>query len=152
APDQRSASDAAEWVNWAGDQSCRPARIVRPSSRDELAEAVAAATAAGQQVSVAGSGHSFTEAALTDGTLIRIEALSGVLDADPASGLVRVGAGTVLSALGEKLAGLGLAMENLGDIDRQTLAGAISTATHGTGAKLRNISAQVEELELVLAD
>jgi L-gulonolactone oxidase len=143
---------SSSWTNWAGDQSCRPAAVVRPASRDELAEAIAAAATAGRKVSVAGSGHSFTEAAMTDGTMLRIEALSGVQDADPASGLVRVGAGTVLADLNEELARLGLAMENLGDIDRQTIAGAISTGTHGTGARLRNISAQVEGLELVLAD
>ena len=143
---------AGGWVNWAGDQHCRPAAIVRPQTREALVEAVAAATAAGHRVSVAGSGHSFTEAAMTDGTMLRIEALSGVIDADPASGLVEVGGGTVLADLNEELAGLGLAMENLGDIDRQTIAGAISTGTHGTGARLRNVSAQVEGLELVLAD
>ncbi|HEX8050631.1 MAG TPA: FAD-binding protein, partial [Solirubrobacterales bacterium] len=125
---------------------------MRPRDREELAETIAAAAAAGQKVRVAGSGHSFTEAALTEGTMIRVEALSGVLDADPASGLVRVGGGTVLADLNEELARLGLAMENLGDIDRQTISGAISTGTHGTGARLRNISAQVEGLELVLAD
>jgi L-gulono-1,4-lactone dehydrogenase len=143
---------AREWVNWAGDQSCRPARILTPPSRDELAEAIAAASGAGRKISVAGSGHSFTEAALTDGVLVRIEALRGVTEADRSSGLVRVGGGTVLADLNQELAALGLAMENLGDIDRQTIAGAISTGTHGTGAGLRNISAQVEELELVLAD
>ncbi len=138
-----------EWVNWAGDQSCRPARIARPGSREQLAQTVAAAAAGGQRVSVAGSGHSFTGAALTDGTMIDIAALSGVIEADRASGLVRVGAGTVLADLDEELHGLGLAMENLGDIDRQTIAGAISTGTHGTGARLRNLSAQVEAIELV---
>lgn len=151
ATDQRSGINSA-WVNWAGDQSCRPVETVRPADRDGLARAVVAAAEAGRRVSVAGSGHSFTEAALTDGTMIRIEALKGVLDADPASGLVRVGAGTVLADLNEELARLGLAMENLGDIDSQTIAGAISTGTHGTGAKLRNISAQVEGVELVLGD
>ncbi len=140
------------WRNWTGDQSCEPAEIVHPRSREELSEVIGRASAAGRRVSVAGSGHSFTEAALTDGTLIGIEALSGVIDADRSSGLVRVGGGTVLAELGEELARLGLAMENLGDIDRQTIAGAISTATHGTGAKLRNISSQVEAVELVLAD
>jgi L-gulonolactone oxidase len=148
----RGRSASGEWTNWAGDQSCRPAEVVRPASRDELAEALAAATAAGRRVSVAGSGHSFTETAMTDGVMVRLEALRGIQDADPASGLVRVGGGTLLADLNEELAGLGLAMENLGDIDRQTLAGAISTGTHGTGARLRNISAQVEGLELVLAD
>jgi L-gulono-1,4-lactone dehydrogenase len=149
---RRSRSAAGEWINWAGDQRCRPARILRPGSREQLAEAVAAAAAAGEKVRVAGSGHSFTEAALTEGTMVRVEALSGVLDADRASGLVKVGGGTVLADLNEELAELGLAMENLGDIDCQTIAGAISTGTHGTGARLRNISAQVEGLELVLAD
>jgi L-gulonolactone oxidase len=149
---ERGNADARDWVNWPGDQSCRPAEVARPASRDELAEAVGRAAAAGRKVSVAGSGHSFTEAAMTGGTMVRIEALSGVIDADPGSGLVEVGAGTVLADLNEELARLGLAMENLGDIDRQTIAGAISTGTHGTGAKLRNISAQVEGLEMVLAD
>ena len=140
------------WTNWAGDQSCAPAEIVSPRDAAGLAGAVAAAAAAGRRVSVAGSGHSFTEAAITDGTMLRIEALAGVIEADPASGLVKVGAGTVLADLNQALARLGLAMENLGDIDRQTIAGAISTATHGTGAGLRNISAQVEAVELVLGD
>jgi L-gulonolactone oxidase len=126
--------------------------LVRPRDRDELSAAIVAAAGAGRAVSVAGAGHSFTEAALTDGTMIDVGALSGTIDADPASGLVRVGAGTVLADLNEELHGLGLAMENLGDIDRQTVAGAISTGTHGTGAKLRNISAQVEAVELVTGD
>jgi L-gulono-1,4-lactone dehydrogenase len=147
-----SGRDSGGWVNWAGDQSCRPAEIVRPRNREELGEAIAAAAEAGRRVSVAGSGHSFTEAALTDGTMVRIDALAGVLDADRELGLVRVGGGTVLAELNEELARLGLAMENLGDIDRQTIAGAISTGTHGTGARLRNISAQVVAMELVLAD
>ncbi|HWB69155.1 MAG TPA: D-arabinono-1,4-lactone oxidase [Solirubrobacterales bacterium] len=140
------------WRNWAGDQACRPVEAVRPADRDALVEAVQRAAQAGRKVSVAGSGHSFTEAAMTDGTMLHIEALRGVLDADVSSGLVRVGAGTVLADLNEELHGLGLAMENLGDIDRQTIAGAISTGTHGTGAKLRNISSQVEAIELVLGD
>ena len=143
------ARNGREWRNWAGDQSCRPAAVAAPANRDDLAAAVAAAAQAGRKVSVAGAGHSFTEAALTDDTLIHLGALSGVLEADAASGLVRVGGGTVLGALNEELVRLGLAMENLGDIDRQTIAGAISTGTHGTGARLRNVSAQVEAIELV---
>src|SRR5436190_8356038 len=143
---------ATTWRNWTGDQRCTPAEVSRPRSRDELATVVAGAVGAGRKVRVAGAGHSFTEAALTDGTLIDLAALSGTIDADPGSGLVKVRAGTVLANLNEELHRLGLAMENLGDIDRQTIAGAISTGTHGTGAKLRNISSQIEGLELVLAD
>ncbi len=140
------------WRNWAGDQSCRPFELVRPRGRSELAEAVGAAAEAGRKVSVAGSGHSFTEAAMSEGTMVDVGALDGVIEADRTSGLVKVGGGTVLADLNEELSRLGLAMENLGDIDRQTIAGAISTGTHGTGAKLRNISAQVEGMELVLGD
>jgi L-gulonolactone oxidase len=139
------------WRNWTGDQRCSPAELVRPADRDELAAALVAAVEAGRKVSVAGSGHSFTEAAMTDGTMIDLGALRGVIDADPATGTVRVGAGTVLAELNEELHRLGLAMENLGDIDRQTVAGAISTGTHGTGAELRNLSAQVEAVEIVTA-
>jgi len=143
---------AATWRNWTGDQRCAPAELARPRDRDELAAAVVAAAEAGRKVSVAGSGHSFTGAALTDGTMIDAGALSGAIEADRESGLVEVGGGTVLAALNEELQTLGLAMENLGDIDRQTVAGAIATGTHGTGAALRNISAQVEAIELVTAD
>ncbi|HKI67894.1 MAG TPA: D-arabinono-1,4-lactone oxidase [Solirubrobacterales bacterium] len=143
---------ADSWSNWTGDQRCAPAELVRPRDRDELAAAIVAAAEAGRRVSVAGSGHSFTEAALTDGTMIDVGALSGVIEADRESGLVKVGGGTVLAVLNEELHTLGLGMENLGDIDRQTVAGAIATGTHGTGAKLRNISAQVEAIELVTAD
>lgn len=89
---------------------------------------------------------------MTDDVMIRIEALNRVLDANTTSRLVKVEAGIMLADLNERLQELGLAMENLGDIDRQTLAGAISTATHGTGAGLRNLSAQVEAIEIVTAD
>jgi L-gulono-1,4-lactone dehydrogenase len=140
------------WRNWARDQVCAPVERRRPSDREELAEVVAAAAAAGRKISVAASGHSFTETAMTDGTMIDAGLLSGVLDADSSSGLVKVGGGMVLADLNERLHELGLGMENLGDIDRQTVAGAISTGTHGTGAKLRNISSQVVAMELVLAD
>jgi FAD-linked oxidoreductase len=140
------------WRNWVGDQACTPFEQLRPNNRGELVEAIGAAAAAGRKVSIVGSGHSFTEAAMTDGTMISLAALGGVIDADRSSGLVKVGAGTVLAPLNQELHRLGLAMENLGDIDRQTVAGAIATGTHGTGAKLRNISSQVEAMELVLGD
>lgn len=149
---ERNQLEAGAWRNWTGDQACAPAERLAPRTRDEVAEAVAAAAAAGRKVSVVGSGHSFTETALTGGTLIDASALSGVIDADRSSGLVKVAGGAVLAQLNEELHSLGLAMENLGDIDRQTISGAISTGTHGTGTRLRNISAQVEAIELVLAD
>jgi L-gulonolactone oxidase len=143
---------ATEWRNWAGDQVCRPHEIVRPSSRAELIEAVGRAAAAGRTVRASASGHSFTDIACTDGTMLKLEGLDRVLDVDRESGLVKVEAGIGVRRLAEALDGHGLAMENQGDIDAQTLAGAISTATHGTGAGFRNISAQVERMELVTAD
>jgi FAD-linked oxidoreductase len=118
----------------------------------EIAAALDRAAAAGQRVRVAGSGHSFTDVACTDGRLLSLGRMARVLDVDRASGLVRVEGGIAIHALSAALGAHGLALENLGDVDVQTIAGAISTATHGTGARLRNISAQVEELELVVAD
>jgi L-gulono-1,4-lactone dehydrogenase len=143
---------AREWRNWTGDQRCTPAVVGRPRTLDGLVRAVSRVAERGLTVHAAGSGHSFTEAALTDGAMIRIEALNRVLHTDRESGLVKVEAGITLRDLSAALWERGLAMENLGDIDRQTLAGAISTATHGTGAGFRNLSAQVEALEMVLAD
>lgn len=140
------------WRNWAGDQQCAPAAIERPASTAEIAAALERAAAAGERVRVAGSGHSFTDAVCTDGRLLSLERMDRVLDVDRASGLVRVEGGITINALSAALARHGLAFENLGDIDVQSIAGAISTATHGTGARLRNISAQVEAVELVLAD
>ncbi len=103
-------------------------------------------------VRAVGSGHSFSDIACTDGMQLQLHGLSKVLDVDRGSGLVRVQGGITIRELGRCVAEHGLALENLGDIDAQTIAGAISTATHGTGAKLANIPAQVEEMTLVLAD
>ncbi|KAA0275163.1 MAG: FAD-binding protein, partial [Acidobacteria bacterium] len=139
------------WRNWSGEQRCRPLLIQRPRTREGLIAAVLAATARGRSVKVAGSGHSFSGAALTDGAMIDAGLLDRVLDQD-AAGLVKVEAGITLGALNRRLDRRGLALESLGDIDRQTIAGAISTATHGTGARVPNLSSQVEAVELVAAD
>jgi FAD-linked oxidoreductase len=141
-----------EWRNWAGDQRCRPAALERPASIAEVAAALERAAAQDQRVRVAGAGHSFNDAVLTDGRLLTLERMDRVLDVDRSSGLVRVQGGLTLRALNRRLAEHGLAMENLGDVDAQSIAGAISTATHGTGARLRNLSSQVAALTLVLAD
>jgi FAD-linked oxidoreductase len=150
--DRHAQRDPAEWRNWAGDQRCRPAALERPASIAEVAGALERAATQGQRVRVAGAGHSFNDAVLTDGRLLTLERLNRVLDCDPASGLVRVQGGLTIRALNRHLAGHGLALENLGDVDAQSVAGAISTATHGTGARLRNLSSQVAALTLVLAD
>jgi L-gulonolactone oxidase len=126
--------------------------IERPRSLEELSTAVLRAASAGLRVRVVGAGHSFSEIACSDDVLLSLDGFSDVLDVDASSGLVRVQAGITIRELSRRLETHGLAMENLGDIDVQSIAGAISTATHGTGARLRNISAQVVALTLVLAD
>ena len=143
---------AETWRNWAGNERCTPAAREAPATRDAVADAVVRAGAAGRTVRVAGAGHSFSPAVVTSGTLLSLERLDAVLDADPAGGRVRVQAGITLRRLVRELDLRGLALPNLGDIDAQSLAGALATGTHGTGAGLPNLSAQVEALELVLAD
>jgi L-gulonolactone oxidase len=143
---------AVGWRNWAGDEYCRPRAIVRPSSTEEIAAAVLRAVREQLHVRVAGAGHSFSDIVCTDGLLIVLDRFQRVLDVDRESGLVRVQGGITIARLNAHLAEHGLALENLGDIDAQSIAGAISTATHGTGALLRNIPSQVTELTLVLAD
>jgi len=141
------------WQNWARTESARPARVVRPRDPDELASVVRSRD--GLRVRAVGAGHSFTGAAVTDGIQVRMDALSTVERVDPrpdGTAHVTVGAGIRLHALNRVLAACGLGMRNLGDIDRQTLAGAISTGTHGTGARLGGLCAQVVGVRLVTAD
>ncbi|MFF3223042.1 D-arabinono-1,4-lactone oxidase [Nocardia suismassiliense] len=140
------------WVNWAGDQQCAPATIATPRTTDEVAEILGRAGDAGQTVRVAGAGHSFTDAVLTDGVLLDLRNLNRVLDVDAATGRVRVEAGITLNAASNALHEHGLAFPNLGDIDVQTVAGATATATHGTGGALQNLSAALHSIELMLAD
>jgi L-gulonolactone oxidase len=137
------------WTNWAGTHSCVPVAIERPKSAREVAGAVRRAAEAGRTVRAAGAGHSFSPCVPTEGTLVELGRLDRILDADPASGLVKAEAGITLAALNRGLQERGLALPNLGDIDAQSLAGALATGTHGTGVRLPNLSAQVEALELV---
>ncbi|MFA4929778.1 MAG: D-arabinono-1,4-lactone oxidase [Patulibacter sp.] len=140
------------WRNWSGEQRCTPVRTVRARSTADVQDAVVSAAADGLAIKAVGSGHSFTSIALTDGVLLDISAMDRVLAADVESGLVRVQAGISINRLSDLLGALGLGMENLGDIDVQTVAGAIATGTHGTGASLANISSQIRAIELVTGD
>lgn len=137
------------WRNWAGNQQASPVAVEHPRDVEAVAFAVKEALSAGRRVKVAGSGHSFTAAAVTDGTLLHLDQLNRVLAADTATGRVTVQAGMTLHRLNQVLAGIGLALSNLGDIDVQTVAGAIATGTHGTGARLGGLSTQVCGLQLV---
>ena len=139
------------WRNWAGNVQCGPAEIARPRTEGELAEVVGRAAAAGHGVRVAGSGHSYSELVSTDGVLISLERLRGIVEADPAAHEVTVWAGTRLRDIGDPLWERGFAMENLGDTNAQALAGAISTSTHGSGLRLGSLSSQVVGLTLITA-
>ncbi len=140
------------WSNWAGTELAHPVRQTHPASADEVAEDIRAAVAQGLRVKAVGSGHSFTGVAVTDGLLVHLDRMTGIRSLDVPTGRVTVGAGTPLRELNDALAAHGLAMANLGDIDVQTLAGAISTGTHGTGHALGGLATQVVGLELVTAD
>src|SRR5262245_5274175 len=142
----------AEWRNWTGDQRCVPTRIERPRDRGDLIESVKRAGDQGLTARAVGSGHSFTDAACTGGVLFEMGGLDRVLDVQRDAGLVKVEAGIGLRALSELIWGHGMALENLGDIDKQMVSGAIATGTHGTGSRFRNISSQIEAMELVLPD
>src|SRR5205807_9677453 len=115
-------------------QRCQPVAREHPASDLEVVEAVRRARAAGQTVKVAGSGHSFTDAACTDGRMLSLERLDRVVAIDADAHTITVDAGMTIRRLNAELATRGLALTNLGDIDKQTVAGAISTGTHGTGA------------------
>ncbi|MCX4723259.1 D-arabinono-1,4-lactone oxidase [Streptomyces sp. NBC_01306] len=143
---------AGTWRNWAGNVTARPAREVTPASAAELADAVRRAADEGLKVKAVGTGHSFTAAAATDGLLIRPGLLTGIREIDRAAGTVTVEAGTPLKRLNQALAREGLTLTNMGDIMDQTVAGATSTGTHGTGRESASISAQIRALELVTAD
>lgn len=139
--------------NWAGNQRCVPTQVHQPTSTEGVAAVVRSASAAGQRVKVIGGGHSFTDVAMTDGHLLSLDAMNRVVDVGGVDGCdVTVQAGIRLFELNEQLARRGLAMPNLGDIDRQSIAGAASTATHGTGTGLGNIATTIVGLELVTGD
>ncbi|HEY7145904.1 MAG TPA: D-arabinono-1,4-lactone oxidase [Streptosporangiaceae bacterium] len=143
---------AGSWRNWAGNVTARPARIAVPASTEQVAAQVRRAAQDGLAIRMAGSGHSFTPAASTDGVLLRPGGLTRIRSLDKAAGLVTVEAGCQLRALNEALLAAGLALANMGDIQVQTVAGAIQTGTHGTGRDTGGMAAQVTGLELVLAD
>jgi L-gulono-1,4-lactone dehydrogenase len=140
------------WRNWAGNESARPNRMAVPRSADEVASEVRKAAADGLTVRMAGTGHSFTPAAVTDGVLLHPGGLAGIRSVDAAAGLVTAGAGCPLRVLNAELLARGLSLANMGDIQVQTVAGAIQTGTHGTGRDVGGMAAQVAGLELVLAD
>jgi L-gulono-1,4-lactone dehydrogenase len=149
---RRSDQPTATWRNWAGNESARPRRIAVPRSTHEVADEVRKAAADGLTVRMAGTGHSFTPVAATDGVLLRPGGMTSIRSVDAAAGLVTVEAGCPLHVLNASLLARGLSLANMGDIQVQTVAGATQTGTHGTGRDVGGMAAQVAGLELVLAD
>ena len=139
------------WRNWAGNQQSRPSVIERPNSESQVAEVVMRAASNKQRVKVVGSGHSFTGIAVPDEVMIDLSNLNQVIEVDEEHGLVSVQAGIVLSDLNAFLETRCLSMPNLGDVTYQTIAGAVSTSTHGTGLCRTGLAAQIESFRLVTA-
>ena len=147
--------NAGSWQNWAGNQHAFPSDRAEPTSVDGLRVVLAGAVERSRTVRCVGAGHSFTPIAVTDGVQIGLDSLRGiesVVHDDDGSARVTVLAGTRLRELTARLWDLGLAMTNLGDIDEQSIAGAISTGTHGTGGRFGGIATQVCAVELMTAD
>jgi FAD/FMN-containing dehydrogenase len=140
---------AGQWTNWVGNQSFTPARHATPRSEDEVATLVAEAAAEGMGVRVVGAGHSFTPVVQTDGLLLDLSALSGVVSADPVRRRAVARAGTPIHGFYEPLWERGLALRNQGDIDDQHIAGAVATATHGSGIGNTCFSGVVRGVSLV---
>jgi L-gulonolactone oxidase len=139
----------AGWRNWGRNQRADPVAVDEPRSLLEVVEAVQGAARAGQTVKVVASGHSFSDVACTAGRMMRLDALDRLVAVDRDAMTATVEAGIPLWRLNEELDRRGLALSNLGDIDRQTIAGATSTGTHGTGIRFGSISAAIVGMEIV---
>lgn len=139
-------AQTTSWSNWSGGQTCQPAGRYDIGSEDELVSLLRNTIGPIRPI---GSGHSFSPLIPTDGHLVVIDQLSGILDHDKDSLQTTIGAGSRLGDLGPQLDALGQGMFNLPDIDRQTLAGATATGTHGTGVSLQSLSGYITSLRLI---
>ncbi|MBY6058723.1 FAD-binding protein [Leisingera daeponensis] len=144
--------DQAHWRNWVGNQACVRAARGAPQSEDELCALIAEATGKGMNVRAAGSGHSFTPVALTNGLHLTLANMTGVKGIDHARRRVTASAGTTINELVKVLKAEGLSMINQGDIDSQAIAGALTTGTHGTGAKLPVLADAIVGMKLIQPD
>ncbi len=140
---------ARNWRNWSGLVRFKPAALGQPRSLGELQAVIRETVDGGLTIRVAGSGHSFVPLVATDGVLLSLDHLTGIESIDDGNAVLW--AGTRLQPLGHELSTRGYGMLNLGDINKQSIAGAVATGTHGTGLGLGSISSQVKALTLVLA-
>tara|TARA_R110001592_G_scaffold7126_1_gene40164 strand:- start:31180 stop:32577 length:1398 start_codon:yes stop_codon:yes gene_type:complete len=136
------------WKNWSGNQVCYPQHKHAPTSVDALKEIILSSKGS---IRTVGSGHSFSELIPTNDSLISIRRLNGLNSVDPSNKTASFLAGTTLSETGPLLAQHHQGLFNMPDVDHQTLAGAISTATHGTGRGLGSLSSYVSNLTLITA-
>jgi FAD-linked oxidoreductase len=137
------------WRNWAGLTTVTPAEVRTPRDVDDVVEAVNRARERRTTVKMPGTGHSFTGIAAPEGIMLRPDQLTGIGAVDREAMTVTASAGTPLKVLNAGLEALGLSLHNMGDIAQQTVAGATSTGTHGTGGLVASLSAQLDGLELV---
>ena len=147
----RDLPPAEPWTNWVGNQSFTPAYAAAPESEEEVAALVRDAHDRGARVRVAAARHSFTPVVETDGLLLDLSELSGVIETDPSRKRARARAGTPIHDFYEPLWSQGLALKNQGDIDTQQIAGAVATATHGSGIRNTCFSGVVRGVRLVTA-
>lgn len=136
------------WCNRGGNQRAL-VTLAHPTTEHELCRIVAEVADRGGRLKAVGAGHSFTDVGLTDGTLLSLQNYGRVLGFDPDEGLLTAQAGAQLHDLSLYLRARGFAFENLGDIDTQTIAGATSTATHGTGVAFPNLSAGIAGMRII---
>ena len=142
---------ATKWTNWVGNQSFTPAFAAAPRDEEEVAGLVRAAAGRGARVRVAAATHSFTPIVETDGLLLDLSAMRGVVGTDAGRKRARALPGTLIRDFYEPLWDAGLALRNQGDIDTQQIAGAVSTATHGSGTRYTSLSGVVRGVRLVTA-
>jgi FAD-linked oxidoreductase len=135
--------------NWSGTARWQPSRAVAPPDLESVVRLVDDCRRSARRLRVIGAGHSFTPLVATDDTSVSLREYRGLIGVDRDAGTATVRAGTGLAELGERLWEHGVAQENLGDVDRQAIAGAVATGTHGTGEVFGSISTQVEALRLV---
>ena len=140
------------WQNWSGRNSCSPDQLHFVRSVEDARAVVRHSAAAGLKVRAAGAGHSHSPIVECDDVIVDTSGLSGLLDVDSYRQRAWIMAGSPIYTLGSQLHDYGFALKNQGDIDRQFLAGAISTGTHGTGREFQNLSASVTGLRIILAN
>lgn len=139
------------WSNWSGRQKSRPQKLQFLRSEQDARAVAAQAVGSEYSIRIAGAGHSHSPLVVHDSVIVDVSGLSGVIDIDSKLQRAWIWAGSRIYSLGRPLHDAGLAMKNIGDIDRQAIAGACATGTHGTGRNLQNLSAAITGVRIALA-